>query len=520
MKISALRLFNVKRFANRGVAIEGIDDGVNVLCAANEFGKSTSFEALHALFFQPYSGTPGDVKNLRPYSGGNPLVEADIATPKGNFRITKQYFGGKFARIVDLESGRLIAQADEAENFVAALVKGGAVGPAGLLWVRQGLTGVEKRSGREEENEKQVRASLLESVQGEVEAVTGGRRMAEIMAAVEEDLSALATPKGKPRERYAAAIEGRDKLDAERQKLWADLTRLREALDRRTSAMKRLAELDSPEDAQRRRAAIETAQAAFDAAKVQSEKLKRAEAELRLAHERRNSAAGHLQNFQAALQSSKELRQGIDDAQRLRSDAADKRHAAWRNWGSWFTNRLTDVILDKPRGFYLSSFRCVSAQVARNVAANTGPFPYIDGMILQATQRIGAIEVRHDDRSAGRSGYTMRRLVRLWLSTVVNFSVMPLRMATVLGLLMGLVGTIGVACVIYLRLTNRGPTFGWGSLMAALLVFSGAQLVMLGVIGEYLGRVFLAVNQRPQSLVREIVRGGPPASDVATSVFD
>ena len=192
---------------------------------------------------------------------------------------------------------------------------------------------------------------------------------------------------------------------------------------------------------------------------------------------------------------------------------ADKRHAAWRNWGSWFTNRLTDVILDKPRGFYLSSFRCVSAQVARNVAANTGPFPYIDGMILQATQRIGAIEVRHDDRSAGQSGYTMRRLVRLWLSTVVNFSVMPLRVATVLGLLMGLVGTIGVVGVAYLRLTNRGPMFGWGSLMAALLVFSGTQLVMLGVIGEYLGRVFLAVNQRPQSLVREVLRGGPSPAE-------
>jgi undecaprenyl-phosphate 4-deoxy-4-formamido-L-arabinose transferase len=187
---------------------------------------------------------------------------------------------------------------------------------------------------------------------------------------------------------------------------------------------------------------------------------------------------------------------------------ADKRHATWRNLGSRFTNRLADWMLDKPRGFYLSSFRCVSAQVARNVSANTGPFPYIDGMILQATQRIGALEVRHDDRSAGRSGYTLRRLVRLWLSTVVNFSVMPLRMATVLGVLMGLVGTIGVACVIYLRLTNRGPTFGWGSLMAALLVFSGTQLVMLGVIGEYLGRVFLAVNQRPQSLIREVVRSG------------
>mgnify|MGYP000477584364 CR=1 FL=1 len=74
MKISAFRLFNVKRFAGRGVAVENIGDGVNVLCAANEFGKSTSFEALHALFFQPYSSTAADVRSLRPYSGGNPRV--------------------------------------------------------------------------------------------------------------------------------------------------------------------------------------------------------------------------------------------------------------------------------------------------------------------------------------------------------------------------------------------------------------------------------------------------------------
>lgn len=96
MKLSALRLFNVKRFADRGVAIEGIGEGVNVLCAANEFGKSTSFEALHALFFQPYSGMSKEVRNLRPYSGGRPLVEADVEVPAGRFRITKQYFSGGF----------------------------------------------------------------------------------------------------------------------------------------------------------------------------------------------------------------------------------------------------------------------------------------------------------------------------------------------------------------------------------------------------------------------------------------
>jgi len=189
---------------------------------------------------------------------------------------------------------------------------------------------------------------------------------------------------------------------------------------------------------------------------------------------------------------------------------ADKRHAAWRNWGSWLTNRITDFILDKPKGFYLSSFRCVSGFVARDVARNTGPFPYIDGLILQMTQRIGAIEVRHVDRAAGESGYDLRRLLRLWLSTFVNFSVMPLRVATVLGLLVAGVGLLGVAWVAYLRLTNVGPTFGWGSLMAALLVFSGTQLVLLGVIGEYLGRMFLTINQRPQSVVRFVLRAPEP----------
>jgi glycosyltransferase involved in cell wall biosynthesis len=184
----------------------------------------------------------------------------------------------------------------------------------------------------------------------------------------------------------------------------------------------------------------------------------------------------------------------------------EKKHAPWRNAGSWMTNRVTDLALDKPHGFYLSSFRCVSAFVAREVARNGGPFPYIDGLILQVTQRIGSIEVRHAERKSGQSGYTLRRLVRLWLSAWVNFSVLPLRIATVCGLALAGVGVLGFAVVLYLRALDRGPSFGWGSLMAALLVFSGMQLVLLGLIGEYIGRMFMTVNQRPQSVVREVVQ--------------
>jgi glycosyltransferase involved in cell wall biosynthesis len=186
-------------------------------------------------------------------------------------------------------------------------------------------------------------------------------------------------------------------------------------------------------------------------------------------------------------------------------DYAVKQHSAWRNAGSWLTNRMTDAALDKPAGFYLSSFRCVSAFVARQVVGYSGPYPYIDGLILQVTQRIGSITVRHELRRAGRSGYTLRRLLRLWLSAWLNFSLLPLRLATMLGFATAFAGVAAFGIVVALYLSNRGPAYGWGWVMASLLVFSGTQLVMLGLIGEYLGRTFLTVNQRPQSAVREVV---------------
>lgn len=331
MKISALRLFNIKRFAGRGVAIEGIGDGVNVLCAANEFGKSTSFEALHALFFQLHSSTASDIRNLRPYSGGSPLVEADITTDAGQFRITKQFYGGRAAKVMDLAAERLVAQADEAENFIAELVRGGTAGPAGLLWVRQGMTGIERRSKSEEDNEKLVRANLLESVQGEVEAVTGGRRMAEIMATTEEALGKLVTVKtGRPKvgERYAVAIETRDRLVAEEQRLAGEVTALRDALDKRTASAKRLAELDRPDDREERRKAIEAAAAAFDAAKTQAEALRAAQAELRLAREQRDGAERELKSFRDALKQAQSLRGRLEEAQRSRAEAIARRDLA------------------------------------------------------------------------------------------------------------------------------------------------------------------------------------------------
>jgi undecaprenyl-phosphate 4-deoxy-4-formamido-L-arabinose transferase len=184
---------------------------------------------------------------------------------------------------------------------------------------------------------------------------------------------------------------------------------------------------------------------------------------------------------------------------------AEKQHARWRNLGSWLTNRVADILLDKPTGLYLSSFRCMSAFVVEQICHYDGPYPYVDGLLLQVTQNVGRVEVAHEERRVGRSGYTLTKLVRLWLNMFLNFSVVPLRLASVLGLAFSAVGFLAtIEVLIESALTNTPP--GWGSLMVALFVFCGVQLLTVGLVGEYVGRLYLTANRRPQSVVRTIVR--------------
>jgi undecaprenyl-phosphate 4-deoxy-4-formamido-L-arabinose transferase len=198
---------------------------------------------------------------------------------------------------------------------------------------------------------------------------------------------------------------------------------------------------------------------------------------------------------------------------------AKKQHAAWRNLGSRFANRVADIVLDKPRGLYLSSFRCISAFVAQQVTRYDGPFPYIDGLILQATQSIGALAVEHLPRHAGRSNYTLTRLVRLWLSMALNFSVIPLRIATFAGFGLSGLGLFGTCWAVIEATVHQTPP-GWASLTVATLLLLGMQLIMLGIIGEYLGRLYLTVNRKPQSVVREVSRSDPAEHRAQPSIVN
>ncbi len=193
----------------------------------------------------------------------------------------------------------------------------------------------------------------------------------------------------------------------------------------------------------------------------------------------------------------------------------EKQHAGWRNLGSQFTNWCATQLLDKPKDLYLSSFRCMSAFLVERILDYHGPFPYIDGLILQITRDIGRLKVQHLPRAIGRSNYTLRRLVRLWLNMFVNFSVMPLRLATVAGMVLAGIGLLGVIFVFIEAMIRRDTPPGWGSLMAAVLFLSGMQLMILGIFGEYLGRIYLTLNRKPQAIVRKIFKRDPEGRVIA-----
>jgi undecaprenyl-phosphate 4-deoxy-4-formamido-L-arabinose transferase len=148
----------------------------------------------------------------------------------------------------------------------------------------------------------------------------------------------------------------------------------------------------------------------------------------------------------------------------------------------------------------------MSRFVVDHVIRYTGPFPYVDGLVLQVAGRIDSIEVEHLAREEGRSNYTLAKLARLWLNLFVNFSVKPLRLATGVGLAFTMLGAVATVVVIAEGMLGHTPP-GWASLSAATLVLSGVELLLLGIVGEYLGNLVMVANGKPQAVVREVVVG-------------
>lgn len=190
------------------------------------------------------------------------------------------------------------------------------------------------------------------------------------------------------------------------------------------------------------------------------------------------------------------------------ADFRNRHHAAWKIVGSAVNDRVARYLLKKPKGLYLSPFKAIRRGVRDELIKYRGPHVYLDGLILTVTANIASVEVEHHPRFEGRGGYSFARSISLWLKMATNFSIAPLRLAAVVGFVFAGLGLVAVVWLTFERYANNNLPEGWTSLMVIVLIMGGIQLLALGAIGEYLGRVFLAINNRPQFTVAATVNIG------------
>lgn len=181
-----------------------------------------------------------------------------------------------------------------------------------------------------------------------------------------------------------------------------------------------------------------------------------------------------------------------------------KKHHFFRNLGSRMNDRMATWLLGKPKNLYLCSFKLVRRDVIDEIVKYKGPFPYIDGLLLRVTNNISSVYVEHSARQEGKSGYTLAKLVNLWLSMFINFSIKPLRVVTFAGLLTGLV-CVGLGLYFLVdKLVDPGSApSGWASLAVIILFTASVQMVSLGIVGEYIGKHYLDRNGTPQWVVKK-----------------
>jgi len=186
------------------------------------------------------------------------------------------------------------------------------------------------------------------------------------------------------------------------------------------------------------------------------------------------------------------------------TDYSVKNDSLFRNFGSMVNDRMANLVLRKPAGLYLSSFKIINRFLVDEIIKYTGPDPYIDAIILRSTANIGRLQVRHDKRMHGRSGYTFGKLVSLWGNMVVSYSLIPLRLIGIFGFLLASFGLFkgGHVLLDYL-IPTVDDLSDYETLTAVTAFFRGFQMLAISVVGEYVGRIYLALNNDPQFVIRE-----------------
>lgn len=185
----------------------------------------------------------------------------------------------------------------------------------------------------------------------------------------------------------------------------------------------------------------------------------------------------------------------------------EKKHSFIRNIASKLNYWSVRVLIGKPKELKTSSYWVMKRFVRDYLVSYQFSYPYLQGMFLRTTSNIGCVPVKHFKRAEGTSNYTFKRLFKLW-SGIMGFSIVPLRIALTLGNILSIGGLLGVVATIIHKVMKPEVLVGWASTMCVICFFSGVILFFIGLLGEYIGRMFLSISKDPQYIVREVIEKG------------
>jgi len=176
----------------------------------------------------------------------------------------------------------------------------------------------------------------------------------------------------------------------------------------------------------------------------------------------------------------------------------------FRRFGSFVNRKMADWLIERPKDVYMSTIFIAKRFVVEEMIQYDQPYAYISGLILRITQNVGNVEMEQRDRAVGESGYTLKKLMSLWLNGFTAFSIKPLRVADLIGGITAFVGVAVAVITIIRKLLDSSIQAGWSSMIAVLLITSGLHLLLLGFVGEYVGRCYMCINKTPQYVVRKV----------------
>ncbi len=189
-----------------------------------------------------------------------------------------------------------------------------------------------------------------------------------------------------------------------------------------------------------------------------------------------------------------------------------KMESPWKRFGSLMNVKMAEFIIGRPKGISVENFFALKRYVVDQVVKYPYPYPYLSGLIIRVTHRIQMVEMDERERAdENPSGFTLKKSIGLFFNGFTAFSVTPLRLATLSGFFFAFLGMLLMIYYIVQKLMHPEIIMGYSSIVSILLFSTGSIMIMLGIIGEYIGRIYICINKAPQYVIRDtmnLVKGG------------